>query len=254
MFETQKGERLKMNPVINLMKSHRSVRKFKSDPVDSSLLNDIIEAAKWASTSSFIQAYSVIHVEDKNSRSQIAQLAGPQPWVEKSPVFLVFCADLNRVRKACAHENTEMASGYMEMLIVSTVDASLLAQNTMLAAESCGLGGVFIGGIRNDPETVCRLLKLPDQVYPVFGMCLGYPDEKQEQKPRLPVEMVLNKDTYNDGEIDFDPYNSICRDYYQKRSSTSRDDTWTNQIAALTSKLMRPHMKLFLEKRGFAIK
>lgn len=243
-----------MNQVINLMKSHRSVRKFKPDPVDGSLLNDIIEAAKWASTSSFIQAYSIIHVEDQNSRSQIAQLAGPQPWVEISPVFLMFCADLNRVRKACAHENKEMASGYMEMLIVSTVDVSLLAQNTMLAAESCGLGGVFIGGIRNDPETVCRLLKLPDQVYPVFGMCLGYPDEKQEQKPRLPVEMVLNKDTYNDGEVDFDSYNTICRDYYQKRSSTSRDDTWTRQIAALTSKLMRPHMKSFLEKRGFAVK
>jgi len=152
------------------------------------------------------------------------------------------------------HENKEMVSGFTEQFIIATVDVSLAAQNAMIAAESLGLGGVFIGGIRNDPEKVCQLLKIPDHVYPVFGMCLGYPDEKQEQKPRLPVNMVLKEDDYQEENSDLKKYNEICRDYYQNRSTSSREDTWTSQISVMMSKPARPHMKAFLEKRGFEFK
>jgi len=214
----------------------------------------IIEAAGWASTSNFIQAYTVIRVKNKETRKQIAELAGPQPWVETSPLFLVFCADLKRSQSACSYENEKMVSGFTEQFIIATVDVSLAAQNAMIAAESLGLGGVFIGGIRNNPERVCNLLKIPDHVYPVFGMCLGYPDEKQEQKPRLPINMVLKEEYYQEDNMDLKKYNEICSDYYQNRSSASREDTWTGQISIMMSKPARPHMKAFLEKRGFEFK
>ncbi|WP_299977242.1 oxygen-insensitive NADPH nitroreductase [Desulfobacula sp.] len=243
-----------MNQVINLLKNHRSIRKFKPEPVSNEKVHAIIEAAGWASTSNFIQAYTVIRVKNKETRKQIAKLAGPQPWVETSPLFLVFCADLKRSQGACIHENKEMVSGFTEQFIIATVDVSLAAQNAMIAAESLGLGGVFIGGIRNDPERVCKLLKIPDHVYPVFGMCLGYPDEKQEQKPRLPVNVVLKEDDYQEDKTDLKKYNEICRDYYQNRSNSSREDTWTSQISVMMSKPARPHMKAFLEKRGFEFK
>jgi nitroreductase len=243
-----------MNQIIELLKNHRSIRKFKEEPISNEMLLTIIEAATCASTSNFIQAYSVIRVTNKENRKQIAQLAGPQTWVEKAPLFLVFCADLKRAEDACIFENKEMASGFTEQFIISTVDVALLAQNAMTAAESMGLGGVFIGGIRNNPEKVCELLKIPNNVYPVFGMCLGFPDEKPEQKPRLPANVVLNEDYYQENQSTLKAYNEICKEYYEHRSSGSRVDTWTSQISNMVSKPLRPHMKEFLEKKGFGIK
>jgi FMN reductase (NADPH) len=243
-----------MNQVIDLLKNHRSIRKFKPETVSIEKVHAIIEAAGWAATSTFIQAYTVIHVKNKKTRKQIADLAGPQPWVETSPLFLVFCADLKRAQTACLYENKKMVSGYTEQFIISTVDVALAAQNAMIAAESLGLGGVYIGGIRNDPETVCKLLKIPDHVYPAFGMCLGYPDENQEQKPRLPVSMILNDEYYQESNTDLEKYNAICKAYYQNRSNSSREDTWTHQISVMMTSPARPHMKAFLKKRGFEFK
>lgn len=243
-----------MNDVITLLKNHRSIRQFTSEPVSDETVREIIEAAGWSATSNFVQAYTVIRVRQETIRKQIAALAGGQSWVENSPVFLVFCADLKRSQSACEYENSEMVSGYTEQFIIATVDVSLAAQNAMVAAESLGLGGVFIGGIRNDPEKVSELLKLPELVYPVFGMCLGYPAGENEQKPRLPVGVILKEESYQESEAELEQYNEICKTYYQNRSSAARDETWTHQIANMMSKAARPHMRAFLEKKGFKFK
>jgi len=243
-----------MNQVIQLLKQHCSIRQFTADPVSDEMVATIIETASCAATSNFIQAYSVIRVKDPNKRKQIATLAGPQTWVEEAPVFLVFCADLHKAKLAATYENKAMQSGLTEQFIVSTVDVSLFAQNAMVTAESLGLGGVFIGGIRNDPEKVSELLSLPEHVYPVFGMCLGFPAVEQEQKPRLPVDAILMEDTYQIEEADLLRYNKTCSDYYASRSSGARSETWTAQIANMMSKPLRTHMKTFLAKRGFTFK
>ncbi|HIC47007.1 MAG TPA: oxygen-insensitive NADPH nitroreductase [Methylophaga aminisulfidivorans] len=243
-----------MNDTIALLKNHRSIREFTPEPVSDDVVREIIEAAGWSATSNFIQAYTVIRVRNKQTRQQIAELAGSQSWVETSPVFLVFCADLKRSQAACDYESQEMVSGYTEQFIIATVDVSLAAQNAMIAAESFGLGGVFIGGIRNNPEQVSELLKLPEQVYPVFGMCLGYPSASPEQKPRLPVDVILKEESYQQDKSELEQYNETCKAYYQNRSSGARDETWTHQIATMMSKPMRPHMKAFLENKGFKFK
>ncbi|MFT6987562.1 MAG: FMN reductase (NADPH) [Psychromonas sp.] len=242
-----------MNQVIDLLNNHRSIRKFTAESISKEKLNAIIQAAGSAATSNNIQAYSIINITNNDNRKELAALAGSQTWVEKSPVFLVFCADLKRSEDVCHYEQKEMASGYTEQFLIATVDATLAAQNAMVAAESLGLGGVFIGGIRNNPEKVCQLLKIPDHVYPVFGMCLGYPDEKPEQKPRLPVEVTLMENYYSEDTSYLGNYNEICRDYYQNRSNNSRHATWTSQISAMMSVPARPHMKEFLEKKGFSL-
>lgn len=243
-----------MNQVIALLKDHRSIRKFKQDPISDEMVLSIIDAAGSAATSNFIQAYSIIRVINKDNRKQLAELTGSQSWVEDSPLFLVFCADLKRAENACLLENKEMVSGYTEQFIIATIDVALAAENAIVAAESMGLGGVFIGGIRNNPDAVCELLKIPKHVYPVFGMCLGFPDEKPEQKPRLPAEMILHEDYYHENQTDLEKYNKTTSDYYQRRSAGSRDDTWTRQISDMVSKPSRPHMKEFLKKKGFDIK
>jgi len=243
-----------MNQVIELLKNHRSIRQFTNEAVTLDQLRTIIEAAGAASTSNYIQAYSVINVTNKITRQQLSELAGGQKWVLESPIFLVFCADLKRAQSACDFENIIMDSGYTEQFMVSTVDVSLAAQNAMIAAESLGLGGVFIGGIRNNPQAVCDLLNIPKQVTPIFGMCLGYPAVQPEQKPRLPVDVVLMQDSYQEDVSYMKTYNDTCHAYYQSRSSSARVETWTHQIALMVSKPARQHMKEFLAKQGLAIK
>ncbi|WP_435237222.1 oxygen-insensitive NADPH nitroreductase [Psychromonas sp. PT13] len=243
-----------MNQTIDLLKNHRSIRKFTSEKVSDEKLIAIIESAESAATSNFIQAYSVIRVTKPENRKQLAAFAGGQAWIEQCPVFLVFCADLKRAQSACTFENKEMDSGYTEQFLVATVDVTLAAQNAMIAAESMGLGGVYIGGLRNQPDNVAKLLKLPEHVYPIFGMCLGYPDETPEQKPRMPAKMILKDDYYSEGDDDLSQYNEICSEYYKNRTSGSRDETWTHQIANMVSVPARPHMKGFLKQQGFDVK
>ena len=124
-----------MNPTIDLINAHRSIRKFTDREVDDQTLKAIIAAAQCAATSHFVQAYTVIHVRDSEKRQAIAQLAGPQVWVARAPVFLVFCADLNRLEAVCRMHGTDMEKGWAEQFVTATVDTALLAQNVLLAAE-----------------------------------------------------------------------------------------------------------------------
>lgn len=245
-----------MNEVIRLMKSHRSIRKFTEEPIEEHLLKEIIESAQWASSSTFVQAYSVIGIKNPEIKKRLAYLCGEQPYVASCPVFLVFCADLHRLKMACEIHGTEMVGEYTESFIMATVDAALASQNAMLAAESLGLGGVYIGGIRNNPQEVSELLKLPEYVYPVFGICLGYPAEDPERKPRLPVEIVYKEEVY-DNRTDLEKikeYDKMISEYYVVRTKGKRNDTWTRQMAEKMQKETRPHMKEFLTKRGFLMK
>lgn len=245
-----------MNETINLLKNHKSIRKYKDQPIEAEKLKAIIECAQCASTSSFIQAYTIINVVDMDNRRNIAYLAGDQSYVEQCPLFLVFCADLNRSKTSCEINDKTMAEANTETFILATVDASLAAQNTLIAAESLGLGGVYIGGIRNNPSEICKILNIPSGVYPVFGMCIGYPSVNPDKKERLPRDVIFKTDVYNiDGDATLiKKYDAHITDYYEKRTKGKRVDTWTNQVSGLMSKPQRPHMKDFLDKQGFILK
>ncbi|GFZ31498.1 NADPH-dependent oxidoreductase [Clostridium zeae] len=245
-----------MNEVINLLKSHKSVRKYKEKDIEQEKIVSIIQAAQSASTSSFIQAYTIISVEDKEKRVKIAKLAGDQTYIEECPLFLVFCADLNRHKIACEMNGAEIKEGYTESFIIATVDTALAAQNAMVAAESLELGGVYIGGIRNNPDEISELLNIPTNVYPLFGMCLGYPDEDNDIKERLPMEIVFKKDSYTTEEDieKLKEYDERIKNYYLDRTKGIRADTWTGMMARMMSHIPRPHMKAFLEKHGFFMK
>ena len=245
-----------MNEVIKLLKAHRSIRKFTTEDITQEQLKEIIEAAQWAPSSTFVQAYSIIGIREKESKKRLAALCGEQSYIESCPVFLVFCADLHRLKHACSIHNTEMVGEYTESFIMATVDAALAAQNAMIAAESLGLGGVYIGGIRNHPKEVSEMLTLPQYTYPVFGMALGYPAQDPEQKPRLPMNVVYKEERYDDsGDHDeIQSYDKIISDYYTRRTRGKRSDSWTEQMAEKMQTETRPHMKEFLQKRNFLLK
>jgi nitroreductase len=245
-----------MNETIELIKSHCSIRKFSNRKIQNNELEAIITSAQTASTSSFMQAYTIIQIKDENNRKTIAELSGNQSYIEECSEFLVFCADLHKLELACKMNNRKMDSGFTEAFIIATVDAALAAQNCLVAAESLGLGGVYIGGIRNNPEDISKLLQLPNNVYAVFGLCLGYPDENPDIKPRLPLNFTLCQDKYDlDNKIHLlEAYDNIISQYYFERTNGQRKDGWTGQIASHTSKPLRPHMKTFLKSKDFLIK
>jgi nitroreductase len=242
-----------MTPTIELLKRHRSIRQFTDDPIAPDLFRQLIVAGQAAASSSFLQGVSIIRVTDRQLRVSLAALANDQAYVETAAEFLVFCADLNRAAQCCARHDKSASTGFTEQFIIATVDAALVAQNVCVAAESAGLGICYIGALRNQPDEVSRLLDLPDNVYPVFGLCLGWPAQIPEVKPRLPVEMVLHENRYRDGldEAVLADYDAAVKTYYENRSDNRKSMTWSGQMSGLLGREARPHMLGFLRKRGF---
>lgn len=247
-----------MNDVLQLMANHRSIRNYNEEDIPNEIIEKIITTAQWASTSSNLQAYTIIKIKDKARKEKLAELCGKQQHVIDCPVFLVFCGDLNRISISAKMENKESHLNTVEPFIVATVDAALTAQNVMLAAESFDLGGVYIGGIRNNPKEVSELLNLPDLVYPVFGMCLGYPDKEKipEQKPRLPLKAILHEETYENAsqESNISEYNQVMKQYYETRSSSNRSENWSEYVSKIYQTPRRPHLRGFIESKGYGFK
>ncbi|TDO30641.1 nitroreductase [Kribbella sp. VKM Ac-2527] len=177
------------NDVLAQQLGHRSVRAYRPDPVPDDTLTALIAAAQSAPTSGNLQLWSVVAVRYEARRTRLAKLAGEQEFIAQAPLFLIWLADLARAR----HITTELgaataeAADFVEAALLAFVDVSLAAQNAALAAESLGLGTVFVGAIRNRPLDVVDEFGLPPNVFPVFGLTVGHPDrfDATAVKPRL---------------------------------------------------------------------
>lgn len=191
-------------PTLDQIRWHRSIRQYTDDPVDKNLVETVVAAAQRSSTSSNLQMYSVVAVTDVALKERLAQLCGEQQHIVQAPVFLAWCADLSRLDRICQLRGYEHVSEYVENFLLSAVDTAILMQTAALAAESLGLGLCFIGAIRNSPQRVIELLKLPRLVFPISGMTLGWAAAEPALKPRLPLEAVLHWEGYDcslEGEV-----------------------------------------------------
>lgn len=246
---------MKKPDAIKLIESHRSIRKFLDRPIEQDILESILYTARWAPTSHNMQAYSVVIVKNPETKLELSELCGNQRYVSECPVFLVVCADFYKLHVAADMHGESLAAAELENVLVASVDAALVAQNLLLSSRAYGLGGVMIGGIRNNAQEVGRLLELPEYVFPVMGMCLGYPDLEQEpwQKPRMPVKAVFHEETYHTEAIPdaLREYDEIMSDYYTRRTKGARTSGWTEQLAAYISKPRRKELTDFIKKQGF---
>jgi nitroreductase len=187
------------NDTIAGLLSHRSVRDYLPKALPEGLVETLIAAASSAPTSSNVQAWSVVAVTDPARKARLAELAGGQRHIVDAPLLLVWLADLARAQAIGAARGLELGGlDYTDTFLLASVDAALAAQNALVAAESLGLGTVFIGALRNHPEAVAELLDLPPRAYAVAGLVVGYPDPAVETavKPRLPQEAVLHYESY----------------------------------------------------------
>jgi nitroreductase len=188
------------NETIASQLDHRSIRAFSSEPVPEGTLEIIVAAAQSAPSSSNVQAWSVIVVEDPALRARLAKIAGGQKHIERAAIFLVFVADLSRVeRLADRGRLTKEGLDYTESFLIASMDAAFAAQNALVAAESLGLGAVYIGAVRNNAEETAAVLKLPPRAYAMVGLAVGRPDPSvaSDVKPRLPQPAILHRDVYS---------------------------------------------------------
>ncbi len=238
-----------MTPTIDLLLSHRSIRHFTGEPITKAQREAIINSARATSSSSFLQCSSIIRITDPALREQLVTLTGGQKHVAQAAEFWVFCADFNRHLQICP----EAELGLAEQLLLGVVDTALMAQNAFTAAESLGLSGVYIGGLRNNIESVTELLKLPKHVLPLFGLCLGWPADNPDLKPRIPAAMLVHENYYQPLDRDvLEQYDEELAHYYMTRGSNTRRDTWSDHIRRTIIKENRPFILDFLHKQGWA--
>lgn len=188
------------NDIVAHLLSHRSVRAFLPEALPTGTLETLVAAAQSAASSSNLQAWSVVAVQDAARKARLSEWAGGQAHIRQVPLLLVWVADLSRLDRTAARGGGEAAANrYLEMFLVAAVDAALAAQNASLAAEALGLGTVYIGALRNRAELVAAELKLPPDAFPLFGLCVGRPDPERPAaiKPRVAPSAVLHRETYD---------------------------------------------------------
>ncbi|WP_068617787.1 oxygen-insensitive NADPH nitroreductase [Paenibacillus tuaregi] len=246
-----------MNETISLLHNHASVRSFTNKPLTEEQREAIFKAASQTSSSSLLQAVSIIRITNPDLRKKVMQLSMDQPYIEEAPEFWIFCADFNRNHQIAPKVDIE----YIEFLLVGTFDAGLMAQNALTAAESMGLGGVFIGAVRANINELSDLLKLPKYVIPLVGLCLGTPaEEKPELKPRLPQSMVMLENQYQP--LDQEKlaiYDEAMLKYYESRPvmapfTVKRVKGWSEHIQDHLQRSILPQMMNYLNKQGYAKK
>lgn len=244
------------NEVLGRMAAHRTIRDFTDTPVPDGHVRRAVEAAEMASTSSWIQAYSLIQVTDGGQRVALRELTGDQPQVERAGAFFCVCADVRRHQIVALDAGAPYA-GNLETFLLAVVDASLFAQNLALAFEAQGYGICFIGGLRNRLPEVDRLLVLPHGVLPLFGLCVGEPAPGTPQggaatrRPRLPVEAVWTKDRYwGDEELrtHMARMDAEAGAYYAARGLPGRN--WTGGLWRKFLEPQREHLHDYYESKG----
>jgi FMN reductase (NADPH) len=241
------------------------VRKYRPDPVSTETIEAIVVAGQRASTSSNLQMTSVVAVTDPATRARLSELCGNQAHIAQAPVFLAWCADLQRLDRACELRGIDQVTDYVENFLVAAVDVAIAAQNAALAAESLGLGMCYIGSIRNNTARVIELLELPRLVFPVVGMTIGWPAAQPMVRPRLPISAVLHWEKY-----DAEPKDEEMLDYDRMMIDTGiyegrqvpmpgkpeqmENYGWTEHSARRVAKAWRTELREVLEQQGFGLK
>lgn len=184
--------------MIDTLLNHKTIRKYTSQAINSTLLNQILEAGTRASTTGNMQVYSVVVTQAQEMKEKLAPCHFNQPMIKQAPVVLTFCADYNRFNKWCKLSSAEPGYDNFMSFVCGAIDAVLVAQNVCIAAETKGLGICYLGTVLYNADKIIDVLKLPKGVVPVATVTLGYPDENPEQTDRLPLDAVVHYETYHD--------------------------------------------------------
>lgn len=246
-------------PDLDRFLNHRSVRRYTSQPIPEDTMAGIVAAGQSASTSSNLQLYSLISVQDPERRAQVAHLCADQKQVLNAAWFFAFVVDHFRLREAAiaAGESPE-GLDYAEFFIMAIIDAALAAERMVCAAESLGIGACYIGALRNHPTEIHNFLDLPEGSFGAFGLCFGYPDADrvEEIKPRLSQSAIWHRETYRrDQSSEIADYDRRMSEHYQARGMNP-DVAWSQRSGRRVdgsekSLTGREALKAYIESQPF---
>jgi nitroreductase len=250
------------NDVIARVLARKTVRRYSDTIPDDGLLDLLVAAALSASAKSDFQQASILRVSEPAKRAAIGALFPSMPWIGAAPVFFVFLGDARRLQRIGELRGKPVRNGTLEGFFNATVDAALALQTMILCAESAGLGVCPISVIRNEIDKIAEILDLPDLVFPVAGLCLGFPQGEGYVSLRLPRCATTHRETYDDGALaaDIDDYDrrrdarhSIPKE--QHRSNAEYGEAafygWSEDKARQAAKAEGAAFPPYLRSHGF---
>jgi nitroreductase len=257
------GEGVEDNVLIRRVLSRKTVRRYSDKMPDENLLHVLTAAALSASAKSDFQQASILRVRDAAKRAAIGELFPAMPWIGNAPAFFIFLGDARRLQNIGVMRGKPVQNGTLEGFFNASVDAALAMQTMILCAESVGLGVCPISVIRNEVDKVAAILGLPDLVFPVTGLCLGYPQGDGYVSLRLPRPATTHLDRYDDGALvsaidDYDrrrdALHAIPRE--QQRSNAEFGEAtfygWSEDKARQAAKAEGAAFPPYLRSHGFS--
>ncbi|AQU87766.1 NADPH-dependent oxidoreductase [Komagataeibacter nataicola] len=246
------------SPVARSLMAHRSVRHFSPAPLPEGVVEAAIAAAQSASSSCNLQAWSVIAVRDPARRARLAKIAGDQAFIVQAPLFLAWVVDLSRLEHVGQAQGRALPGlDCLDTFLGGAVDTALAGQNAAATFESYGLGIVYVGAVRNQPEAIAAELGLPPRTFALFGMSVGYPDRAQPTtiRPRLPQALVLHEERYNPAAATDEASINAYDDHLRAARAGAR--SWSESVVARlgdTGALHgREHLPAALRALGFVL-
>lgn len=246
-------------PALAALLDRRVTRRYRADPVPDPLLDTVLAAAQSAPSKSDLQQYSVVVTRDAAKIGMVADWIGTMPWIKEAPVFLLFCGDMRRGQRACERHGRTHANNGMDTFLNTAVDAALAMGMAIAAADAAGLGTCPISYVRNHIEKVGPLFRLPEGVYPVAGLTLGWPEARNAPTPRLPPSVVIHREHYDDAGL---PEALAAYDALRPRQKPRYPEvhgpapagcTWSENAARQLSVPERFGFRAWLRLRGFAL-
>ena len=245
-----------------LQLQHRSCRQFRKTPVPEETLKLLFACSLSAPSKSDLQQVSIIHLQSRDSRNFIHSVLPSMPWIKTAPVFLLFCGDSHRIKTVCEMHNTTFAHDPLDAFLNTATDTAMVLQNFIIAAEAAGLGCCPISAVREFTDQVAKFCQMPDGVYPLAGLCLGYPEGTSDISVRLPMSASLHKNKYDEKNLkasikDYDKRREEINPYESQRRidsyGTSESYGWSSDKARQTSHTERLSFKSYILKHGFRI-
>lgn len=243
-----------------------SCRHFTGDAVPSALIETLSALAFCSPSKSDLQQRDIIVIADERLRSGLNQLltSGPlgQEWIADAPHLLVFCGNNRRQRQIHDWRGKPFVNDHLDALFNAAVDAGIALAAFMQAAEAYGLGCCPISAIRNEAQTVSELLALPDHVFPVAGLALGWPKYPPRVTMRLPLGATLHKDRFNDTNVrahieTYDEQRNAHRPITAQRDVTIYGEAktygWSEDKARQYAKPEREQFGAFIKGKGFIL-
>ncbi|NQE65366.1 nitroreductase family protein [Caulobacter sp. RHG1] len=235
----EKPQNLVWNPVVEIQLAHKSVRTFLPEALPEGALETMVAAAQSASTGSALHQWSVITVTDGALKQRISDTIARTvptdriPWIEEAPTLLLWVADLSRSAAITRERGAEpVVHDYLDAFLMATVDTSLAAQNAALAAESMGLGIVFLGVVRNAAQEIAEFVGLPPHTFFTFGMAVGHPDQSRQSvpRPRPPQSVMLHENRYDSEgfKAKLDSYEDAYRAF--REGQNMRPRSWQDAV------------------------